>query len=688
MNWEFSANPKLIESLGWTLLHSLWQIALIAFILFLFRRAAPRFSANFRYLMAVLTLVFAVALPVATFAGLYSQAPSNLPSGGISGRDGDAAVQKIQRRAESFPVLPKEAADGEAFKNEGVLTSFENLRSAFRENFSAVLPFAVGLWFGGVALFGVRLAGGVWQLHLYRTHKLSEPEPEWRERFTELCEKLKITSTVRLFRSNLIETPIVVGWLKPVILIPASVFLQITPRELETIVAHELVHIRRCDAFVNFVQNAAEVLFFYHPCLWWISGVIRREREFAADAAVIEIFENSRIVYASALANLESIRSQANQTLPRYATAANGGNLMQRIREILQKNTEIKRSASAWSAGLACALISAVLLAVLSFNQTTVVNAQKQRASKRLAIGFVSIPPVGYQTSPPIVVRGNLPEASDATARLLIEKLKTRHIPAIGFVLGGVISDGENLHPERADILRLWRDAGLEIGIGNFRHLWFYDTPYEDFVAGVEKNEAITRKILDEKNLPLKYFSYPYLNTGRTAADRDRFENWLQARGLTPVKYTIDNQEWMYSYAYEMARARHDLNAMGEIRAGFVRYMTEMFDHFEAYSQEMFGRDIAQTMVLTPSRLVADSADDLFGMIEKRGYKFVSMNEALADDAYKTDESFVNTRERIGKSGISWFERWQIAQGKKLRDEPKVDDNVQKIWNEMKPKSK
>ena len=351
---------------------------------------------------------------------------------------------------------------------------------------------------------------------------------------------------------------------------------------------------------------------------------------------------------------------------------------MQRIRKILQKNTEIKRSASAWSAGLAFALISAVLLAVLSFNQASVVNAQKKAGAKRVAIGFVSIPPLDRTANPP--------KDADATMRLLIEKLKSHKIPAVGFLQGGMISDGEKLFPVRANIVRLWRDAGFEIGIGNFKHVWFYDTPYDEYVAGVEKTEQIARKILAEKNLSLKYFSYPYLNTGKTADDRNRFENWLQTRGLAPVKYTIDNQEWMYSYAYEVARNDNDVNTMNEVRTAFVKYMSEMFDHYEAYSQEMFGRDIAQTMVLTPSRLITDSADELFGMIEKRGYKFVSMEEALADEAYKTPDNFVNTRDIIGKSGISWFERWQMAQGKKLRDEPKVDAQIWKTWEEKKPK--
>ena len=92
----------------------------------------------------------------------------------------------------------------------------------------------------------------------------------------------------------------------------------------------------------------------------------------------------------------------------------------------------------------------------------------------------------------------------------------------------------------------------------------------------------------------------------------------------------------------------------------------------------MLGRDIAQTMVLTTSRLAADSVDERFGMIEKRGYKIVSMDEALKDEEYETPENF------YGKAGISWFERWQMAQGKKLRDEPKVSQSVEETWEREK----
>jgi len=673
MNWNVFSNTDLIEHLGWTLVHSLWQFALVAVVLWVILNVLRSGPANVRYVLSVGALAFAVALPVATFLQVSEPARATLAALREAPKAEDVASDYIPG---SSPVTGERFANRNgqqpAFGDDG-FESLANLRAFVARQFPVLFPFAVAIWLLGVAVFSLRLAGGVFHLRRLKNTEIGPLDGEWNRRFAELCRTLKVDRTVKIVKSNLLETPIAVGVVKPMILVPAALFLQVDPRQLESIIAHELVHIRRLDPLVSIVQGIAETLFFYHPCLWWISRQVKREREFAADAAVVELFADDRVVYATALANLEEIRLTAKTNAPSIAAAANGGNLMQRINRILNGKTEIPRANSAWSAGLAVALISAVLLAVFSFSPGALVNAQRKPKDRKIAIGFVGIPPVDRSENPP--------KDADATARLIIAKLQQHQVPAIGFLTGGLVSDGEKLFPVRANIVRLWRDAGLEVGIGNFRHIWFYNTPYDDFVAGVEKNEAVAKKILGEKGLPLRYFSYPYLNTGKSIADRDRFESWLAGQGLRSAKYTIDNQEWMYSYAYDMARNDNDVNTMTEIRVAFVKYMDKMFDHYEAYSQEMFGRQIPQTMVLTPSRLVADSADDLFGMIRNRGYSFVSMDDALADDAYKTPENM------FGQFGNSWFERWTYSQGKKLRDEPKVDESVEKIWQEKKPKS-
>jgi len=671
MNLEILANSTLVENLGWTLVASVWQIGLIAIVLSLVLHFFKNLSANARYLLAVAALGLTLVLPLATFVRLQNDSAQNQFSNKTYDSENADFIKAKTAILDNRLPLPQNKLQPTNLANENAFFSFENIQENFKANLASVLPLIVSVWVFGVGIFTFRLTGGVWQLHKYKTREIVDAEIEWQKKFATLCTRLKITQTVKLLQSTRVKTPIVVGWLKPVILIPASVFLQMNPAELETILAHELLHVRRYDNFVNFAQSFIEILFFYHPCGWWISGVVRREREFACDEAVLKMLDSPRCVYATALANLEEIRLRANKTLPQISMAATGGKLMQRIERILQKNTErqLNSKHSLWSASLALLLFSVVLTSIFSTQTSVPVNAQTKIKDKKIAVGFVSIPHVERLNDPP--------KDSDATARLMIAKLQAHKVPAIGFVLGGSVSDGEKIYPVRANIVRLWRDAGFEIGIGGYKHIWFYNTPYQDYVANAEKNERIVKQILAEKNLPLRYFSYPFLNTGKTLEDKTQFETWLDARGLRSVKYTFDNSEWMYSYAYDMARKDNDINTMKEIQAEYVDYMTKMTDHYEAYSAEMFGRDIAQTMVLTPSRLVADSFDEVFGMLEKRGYKFVSMDEAQKDTAYNTEEKFVES-----KSGISWFERWQMAQGKKLRDEPKVHAPVEKMWNE------
>jgi beta-lactamase regulating signal transducer with metallopeptidase domain len=676
MIWENLANSQLIENLGWTLLHSIWQIGFLAFWLFFTLRTLAKSSANSRYLFSLFALVLSFILPVMTFVWLSNDSAQPMQNFTNSDMKNTAIFELKPQPTEDFSL--NKTVKIPDTKDKNFFVSIEDLQNDFAASFSLLSPFLVGCWLLGMLLFAFRFVGGIRQLHIYKTRETLAPDRDWQENFSALRKKLKIKQTVKFLQSKIIETPMVIGCLKPIILIPASVFLQINPRELETIIAHELVHIRRYDYLVNFAQNITEILFFYHPAIWWISAQTRIERECACDDAVVQTLENSQVVYANALANLEELRQTARATTPSILVAANGGKLMKRIERIIrQKNT--KKSVaknSLWSASFASALILALMLGIFSATTNLSVNAQKSLnvgKEKKIAVGFVSIPPVDRTENPP--------KDSEATARLLIEKLKAHRVPAIGFLQGAMISDGEKLFPVRANIVRLWRDAGFEIGIGNFKHVWFYDTPYDEYVGGVEKNEAVARRILAEKNLPLRYFSYPFLNTGKNADDRNRFEAWLQTRGLSAVKYTIDNQEWMYSYAYDMARNDNDINTMNEIRAEFLGYMTKMFDHYEAYSSEMFRRDINQTLVLTTSRLIADSADELFGMIENRGYRFVPIDEAQADEAYRTPENF------YGKAGVSWFERWQLAQGKKLRAEPKVSKSVEDTWDYRKNKN-
>jgi|GEM_PF-797756 len=676
MNFEFLINSSLIENLGWTLAHSLWQISAVAALCFLGLKAARNATANFRYLLACAALFLTLCLPAATFVWFANAPAETTANAFVAKTNGKKIEVKKPVQDERFSAIEK--SESEVVANSSPIYSLENLQTHFENYFVPNLPVLVWFWMAGVLFFAARTGGGLWRLHNLKTKKIAAPSGEWQRQFARLCDEIGVSARAKLRESAQVAAPVVIGWLKPVVLIPSGAFLGVTPAQLEAIIVHELMHVRRGDFLVNFLQTLVDILLFYHPCVWWISREIRREREFVCDDLVVR-FYGEPLAYARALANLEQFRQTAKQNAPQLSLAANGGNLMKRIQRILQKETETSvRANSLWSAGLACALISAFLLTAFWGKNELAVNAQSKKGEKRMAIGFVSIPPVDRSDNPP--------HDAYATAQLLIEKLKKHRVPAIGFLQGGSIANFEKaatspridlvrLNPVRAEIVRHWRDAGLEVGIGGFKHIWFYNTPYDAYVSNVEMNERIAKQILAEKNLQLRYFSYPYLNTGKTNEDRERFENWLAARGLRSVKYTFDNQEWMYSFAYDAARKDNDLNTMKEIRGEFLDYMAKMLRHYEAYSQEMFNRQIPQTMVLTPSRLVADTADELFGMLENQGYAFVSMDDAQSDEAYLSAESFAGV-----KSGISWFERWQLAQGKKLREEPEVSKSITDAW--------
>jgi uncharacterized protein involved in exopolysaccharide biosynthesis len=152
----------------------------------------------------------------------------------------------------------------------------------------------------------------------------------WLELLEDLKIRFKVSRSVRLVSSALAEVPMVIGWLRPVILLPASSLTGLTPAHLQAILAHELAHVRRCDYLVNWLQNLVETVMFYHPAVWWISGCIREEREQCCDEMVVRICQD-RLMYARALLRLEELRGMP----ARLVFAASGGSLLGRIRRLL-----------------------------------------------------------------------------------------------------------------------------------------------------------------------------------------------------------------------------------------------------------------------------------------------------------------------------------------------------------------
>ena len=195
------------------------------------------------------------------------------------------------------------------------------------------------VWLAGAVVFWVRLAGGWVVAARMRSMLVRRAPPEWQETLRKLGARIGLSRPVRLLVSALVQVPTVVGWLRPVVLVPVGALGGLPAEHLEALLLHELAHIRRHDYLVNILQSVAEALLFYHPAVWWVSGHIRAERELCCDDVAVSV-SGDALTYARALAQLESYRPAHLSA----AVAANGGSLADRIARLLGQSRPAVRT--------------------------------------------------------------------------------------------------------------------------------------------------------------------------------------------------------------------------------------------------------------------------------------------------------------------------------------------------------
>jgi hypothetical protein len=230
-----------------------------------------------------------------------------------------------------------------------------------RRDVEPLLPGLVALWGVGVLLLSLRTLGGWALVQRLKRSGLSQPPAALEATLARLREALRVTAPVRLYHSALVRVPTALGWLRPVILVPAGALLGLTPSQLELVLAHELAHIRRRDYLVNLLQTAVETVLFYHPAVWWVSGRMRVEREHCCDDLAVAACGNP-VGYARALADLEGLASRG----PVLAMAASGGSLFERVARLVEPPGHLSRS----SRGLATLLITGAVALVVALGSS------------------------------------------------------------------------------------------------------------------------------------------------------------------------------------------------------------------------------------------------------------------------------------------------------------------------------
>jgi len=352
--WESLLARPFVAGVGWGLLHSVWEVAAVAVVAAVALRLLRRGSPQSRYLVGCGALALSGALPAATawLAVRGEGAPASLV------RATEATSVTVPQ---ADPAGDRDPATGEDPRETmGRPTPADAPIPGIAERVAPLLPAMVAAWAAGVLVLSLRLMGG-WFLVQRLARTGSRPAGgESGEVFDRLCRRMAVSRPVRLLESTAVRVPMVVGWLRPVVLMPVSALTGLTADQIVAILAHELAHVRRHDYLVNLVQSVAETLLFYHPAVWWLGRRIREEREHCCDDRAVAVC-GDRLAYARALAAMEELRSRPWALAP----SAGGKPLLARIRRLLGVAPAADRPAGGLAGVVALAAVAALGLALV-----------------------------------------------------------------------------------------------------------------------------------------------------------------------------------------------------------------------------------------------------------------------------------------------------------------------------------
>jgi uncharacterized protein YjbI with pentapeptide repeats/beta-lactamase regulating signal transducer with metallopeptidase domain len=347
-------SDDIIEALGLTLIHSLWQGALIALVLGILMLATRKFTSVTRYFLAVAASLFMLICPAYTFIKNYSPDRQGKNSAYVN-QFSDAPVLKkvVSTYAESDAIV----ADNRIIKLKSV---------QFKDFFNRHFPIIVTIWFAGIIFFTLKFIGALAYTQRLKYYRISQIPEEWQKKTRKLCEMLNIKKAVKIYESALAIVPMVIGFIKPIILLPVSAFTGLSSKQLESIIVHELAHILRRDYLLNILQSVIEILFFYHPAVWWINNVIRTERENCCDDIAIAQTGDSTN-YARALANIqEHLLIKESLAL---AVSGHKNKLLKRIKRLLNQPKMKTNFIEGFTAS--CIILLGIFAIVLNANAIT-----------------------------------------------------------------------------------------------------------------------------------------------------------------------------------------------------------------------------------------------------------------------------------------------------------------------------
>ena len=291
-------------------------------------------------------------------------------------------------------------------------------------------------------------------------------------------------------------------------------------------------------------------------------------------------------------------------------------------------------------------MLARALLAVLLFALSL------DAAPRRVAFTFDDIPGVQHG--------GDRCDLAPLNRKLVAAIVRNR-LPALGLVV-----ESRGCREQLPALFSIWLDAGLELGNHTASHRDFNNMPLDEFQRDTIAGEA-TLKQLGRK---VRYFRYPFLRSGTELPKKRAFEDFLRKRGYVNAPVTIDNDEYIYAEVY----ARADAATQRRVAADYIRYMDSVFAFYETFSRETLGYEPPQVLLLHDNAINADHLDALVAMVRRRGYRAVSIDEALRDPVYARRDAYV------GRRGLSWIHRWALDAGKPAPMQPDVPAWVTELY--------
>ena len=410
--WTIFSNPW-IQAWGLTLLHSIWQGALIAAALGIALRALRQHSARTRYALTVTAMGLFLLLTMVTLLLMAAAPEQRVLSAALQG-GGTETSTSLSRL----------------------------LQGRFDE------PLAVGLfilfWLAGVAVMMLRTCAGIYLVISAKRRDISPLPGEWQRLLSEWFMAWRVERIMPVYLSARVQVPVIVGFLKQTLLLPASFLTTLSPEHVQAIIAHEVAHFIRRDALINFIQTFMEIVFFYNPGLWWISGRMREEREFCCDDYAIEKCGRP-MALARALVNLQQLRSAPLIQNPALSAA---GRLQQRIHRLFKTKEKSMNLREKLLAVLFLLGIALTVVPMQTIGKAASAGTDDEKKKKEERIEVRVTVDDGGEKHMTITKTDSISDKLEKVLDFKDENGKTTTITIKGDKIVSIIKDGKELDPE------------------------------------------------------------------------------------------------------------------------------------------------------------------------------------------------------------------------------------------------